>query len=778
MNTKTVFTMNEKQLTSIPHELQAYAQWVVWRIQDRDGKPTKVPFQTNNLNAHAKCNDPKTWSVFKETIPTVQRNPTVGLGFVFSQEDPFTGIDLDKCRDPQTGKLDPWAEQIVTDLNSYTEVSPSGTGVHILVKGKLPPGSRRKGQIEMYESHRFFCMTGQHMPETPQSIESRQAQLDTLHSQVFPKRGPELGERNELPLNTSGSMLSDDELLLKARQSKHGKAFKQLYEGYWQDRYRSQSEADLALCGQLAFWTGGHLEQMDRLFRASGLMRSKWDERHYADGRTYGQGVLNRAFEETRGVYRGDNPNGTKKKKASPADLAEQFLRVSNLRPAEGLHLRWYREEWFKFDGRIFVVLPLQDLRAEIMKFIQHSPFRDQANQTVVKNILVNLEAFCLIPSRGTFPAAQVNGKWVECPNKLVFLNGVVDLGDLIQGEANPEIQPHSPHLVSTIGLPFTYDQQAQCPQWQTFLQQILPDIDARQLLQEIFGYCLTPDTSLQKFFLFEGSGGNGKSVVLRVLTMLLGPDNVSSLPLELFGATHSLEVTLGKLANLTTDIGEMDRIAEGLLKQFTGEDLMFINPKYRKPFSAKPTAKLIMAANIRPPFRDKSEGIWRRLMILPFPITIPEEKRDAHLTDKLMKEMPGIMIWAIDGAQRLRRRGKFEEPLCSKVARKEFQLEANPARQYLVENYRELTEKEIKEDPVGLWDIEVEDLYLGYLVHCKRGKLHPLGQSNFGKEVFRAFPTVKRVRRAYGSNGFRPWMYRGIVCDYGKNREAQPEVS
>ena len=109
-----------------------------------------------------------------------------------------------------------------------------------------------------------------------------------------------------------------------------------------------------------------------------------------------------------------------------------------------------------------------------------------------------------------------------------------------------------------------------------------MPDPDCRLLLREIFGYCLTYDTSLQKFFLFEGVGANGKGVVLRILTILLGEANVSSLPLELFGASHGLESTLGKLANITSELGDMDRVAEGLLKQFTGEDSMYFNPKYR----------------------------------------------------------------------------------------------------------------------------------------------------------------------------------------------------
>ena len=136
---------------------------------------------------------------------------------------------------------------------------------------------------------------------------------------------------------------------------------------------------------------------------------------------------------------------------------------------------------------------------------------------------------------------------------------------------------------------------------WEAFLGQVLPDPESRQLLQEIFGYCLTYDTSQQKFFMFEGNGANGKGVVLRVLTLLLGVKNISSLPLESFSEKHDLVVTCGKLVNLTSEVGDLDKVGEGLLKQFTCEDMMHFNPKYYPPFSTKPTARLIVATNVRP---------------------------------------------------------------------------------------------------------------------------------------------------------------------------------
>lgn len=152
------------ELTSIPEELRALKGWVCWRLEVRDGKPTKVPYDPNS-GRKASVSDPATWGWFSDAIiawgETIGKpGGMTGMGFVFSASDPYCGIDLDGCRDPETGAIQPWAVEAIRKLDGYTEISPSGSGIHIIVKGALPPGRRRKGAIEMYDSGRFFCMTG------------------------------------------------------------------------------------------------------------------------------------------------------------------------------------------------------------------------------------------------------------------------------------------------------------------------------------------------------------------------------------------------------------------------------------------------------------------------------------------------------------------------------------------------------------------------------------------------------------------------------------------
>ena len=141
---------------SIPEELKVRPQWVVWRAVGE--KPDKVPYSART-GRKASSTNLMTWSTFEETQGAYKSGEYAGLGFVFSSGDPFTGVDLDGCVDAKTGEVAAWAMEIVHYLDSYTELSASGTGLHIIVQGLQVP-NRRKGEVEVYSSKRFFTVTG------------------------------------------------------------------------------------------------------------------------------------------------------------------------------------------------------------------------------------------------------------------------------------------------------------------------------------------------------------------------------------------------------------------------------------------------------------------------------------------------------------------------------------------------------------------------------------------------------------------------------------------
>jgi putative DNA primase/helicase len=280
-------------LSNIPHDIKLKRQWVCYNHSKEPISP--------RTGQKAKANDPATWGTYQDAVSYCDKhrgNGIVGIGYEFSADDDYIGVDLDKCRDPESGDFEQWAADIIARLESYTEISPSGTGFHVIIKGKLPAGGNRKGPLELYDSGRYFTMTGNHLPGTPPTIENRQAEIEALHNDVFGK--PQAPQKNAPP--GVALDLSDRELLDKALSADNGPKFAGLYNrGDWGGWYPSQSEADLGLCSMLAFWCGPDPERIDRLFRQSGLMRDKWDRRQA--GSTYGRLTIEKALSQTTEYY-------------------------------------------------------------------------------------------------------------------------------------------------------------------------------------------------------------------------------------------------------------------------------------------------------------------------------------------------------------------------------------------------------------------------------------------------------------------------------------------
>ena len=178
-------TLNTISDSNIPDTIRDIQQWICWREEERDGKPTKIPTKPYDTSGspNARSDEPSHWRDFDTALTYHRegRTKTDGVGFVFSTETEIVGVDLDSCRDSETGDLDGWAQDIVERLDSYTEVSPSGTGVHVLVTGQLPDGRNRRGEIEMYDDGRFFTVTGEHVDGTPLDIHRRQDAIIGVH---------------------------------------------------------------------------------------------------------------------------------------------------------------------------------------------------------------------------------------------------------------------------------------------------------------------------------------------------------------------------------------------------------------------------------------------------------------------------------------------------------------------------------------------------------------------------------------------------------------------
>jgi DNA-binding transcriptional ArsR family regulator len=178
----------------IPLELRERSQWVVMRlVKDiKTGKLKKVPYQCNAIKADVT--EPSTWATFAEVNDAFKGGSYDGIGYVFTESDPYVGVDVDGCRDSATCIAKPWAQQIIDQLDSYTEISVSGTGFHCLVKATKPPQSKsRVDSLEIYSSGRYFVVTGEHVKGTPLTINTRQAQLESVMTEYkFAQQIPRL----------------------------------------------------------------------------------------------------------------------------------------------------------------------------------------------------------------------------------------------------------------------------------------------------------------------------------------------------------------------------------------------------------------------------------------------------------------------------------------------------------------------------------------------------------------------------------------------------------
>jgi putative DNA primase/helicase len=299
----------------IPDSMTSREQWLCWREEERDGKPTKVPINPAD-GKWASTTDPGTWSTF-DIAYEFATEWDHGLGFVFTEIDPLVGVDLDDCRDPGSGRPTPVAKEVVGALDSYTEVSPSGEGYHVILQGRLPSDRNRRGKVEMYEKKRFFTVTGDHVEGTPTSAKERPEELDEVYYEHIGAETTADGGEGA-PSHSDAPALSDSELIRRAGAAKNGEKFQRLWQGKTTG-YASQSEADMALCCLLAFWTGGDAKRMDSLFRQSGLMREKWDEQHYADGSTYGEVTRARAVDVTDEFYEPASGNETASAGSQPS---------------------------------------------------------------------------------------------------------------------------------------------------------------------------------------------------------------------------------------------------------------------------------------------------------------------------------------------------------------------------------------------------------------------------------------------------------------------------
>lgn len=343
-------------------------------------------------------------------------------------------------------------------------------------------------------------------------------------------------------------------------------------------------------------------------------------------------------------------------------------------------------------------------------------------------------------------PVSEINSN----PFILNLRNGLFNVLD-------DSFRPHTPEYLSTVQIKASYVPDAVCPQFIKYLESML-GAEEVALVQEIFGYLLLPVNKAQKSFVFVGAPNAGKSTLLNVVQeILLGSENVSNIPWQNLADRFNKAELFGKLANIFADLPSKSIDDNGMFKALTGEDFITAERKNKDPFSFRPYARFLFSCNEIPRnYGDRSEGFYRRLIIIRFEKSVPKGKRDPNLTEKLAAERDGILMWALSGLKRLIASGyEFNETEKTVAELERYRIESNSVLSF-AKMYCICEEKgaEVR-----------DDLFLRYKEYCGNAGMKPVSQTNFNREMEAGFPDITRGRDKISKR--RIW--RGITfCEGG----------
>jgi putative DNA primase/helicase len=529
-------------------------------------------------------------------------------------------------------------------------------------------------------------VTGQQIEAAPTTIEPRQVELGAFLADTFPEADPAASESSA---DGAGNDLDDATLLGRARLATNGERFRQLYdEGDWQGAgYPSQSEADLALCCLLTWWTNRDSARVDRLFRGSKLMRTKWDTRR--GDSTYGADTIKKAMALVAGGYTEKVPSNTTDW-ATPSPLTagattetptstRPAYRCSDTGNAERFrdkhrhHVRYCPEwrSWVYFDGRRWVedvggIIVDQLMKDTLFGLYDESKRMDEDDAQKLRKWAATCESAgkrsaALELARSEMPVYarefDTNPYILNCPN------GTLDLrtGQLRLARA----EDYCTKVTAA-----EYVEGAQDATWTTFLLEKFPDIATRDWAQRLAGCILlgirTEDIMVNPY----GPSRTGKTTFCESLRRMLG-DYATSVQADTFmvsrrdngGAANRPDLARlqGVRLVVSAEAEEHQRLDEGLVKQITGGDPITAAAKYKDPVTFVPEFLWMLYGNHLVKVRDDEPAIWTRIRVLPFDVAVEKGQEDPRIKEYLInnpKAHAAILAWAVEGLARYQDEG------------------------------------------------------------------------------------------------------------------------
>lgn len=716
-------------------------RWVAWRNELHGGKPTKVPYAPDSRRG--KADDPSTWGIRKAAearASKIVNGQGGGIGIQLGSlgaDMHLGGIDLDSCI-AGDGTLAPWAAEIISTVPTYTERSPSGHGLKLffcIAREDVRPflgrigvqpdawGTRRgiPGQdgrdhgpaIEIYLARRYFAVSEDRWPEAPDEL----ATLDTATLDRLAWLIPTAKSAGARGWNGADSSRSAIAFRMGLAMCRGGRSFEEFCHAVRTDRETAEwySEKGVANDGR----------ELRRIWQKA--------ERD-------GQAELPLVIDPR-----------------APYDIARSFLDVLFVEDGRRT-LHRHRGGFFAWNGTAFPEADEEGLKAKLYTFLDQciafdanrSKRQVKPNMRMVGNVLDALGAAAQLDSTISAPAWLDQAPDLPAAEIISCANGLLHLPTVT-------LLPHTPAFFTHNAVDFAFDHGAAEPRhWLQFLHQLWPaDQTAIETLQEIFGYCLTAETSQQKMFLIVGPKRSGKGTIARVLTGIVGLANSVAPTLAGLATNFGLAPLIGKRVAIISDArlgGRADQhaIVERLLS-ITGEDAITIDRKYREAWTGRLQTRFLILSNELPRLADASGALAGRFVVLVLTRSF-YGREDRALTARLLTERAAILNWSIAGWRRLAERGYFVTPDPSADAVRELEDLGSPVGAFVRERCVIAPGR----------TVETTRLFELWCDWCRQqGRDHAGTAQTFGRDLRAVVPGLK-VTQPRGDDG-RLRLYEGI---------------
>ena len=738
---------------NLPKELKENALFCLWKYEMRNGRKTKVPYQTNGKRADSS--NKACFSDFDTVANLTQSYDGIGMGMF----QPFVAVDIDHCVDG--GKLSDMATDIVETLNSYTEYSPSESGVRIVAKADTLSYDKVKYYInnqkiglEVYVAgmtNKFVTLTGNTICEAP--IAERTNEIMAILDKYMQKPVVALN-----PKKIVGSYLSDESIIEKSAKSKQGEKFSALWNGEFET---SHSEADQALCAVLAFWCGGDTEQMDRLFRKSKLYREKWERNDYREM------TLQKALMQTKEFYKPVKSNAN-------TDFNDELQRLIELNPADTTKYPWTdigagklfadfykavlryvpeRRTWFDYQAgtwsadigglkamrRCMELANLLHLYAlEIKDEHQRKSYMDYSKRWQTHGYRVNVLKDAQVHHPISFLEFDTDPYIFNCSNGTLHL----DTGKFTE---------HISSDLLTKKSSVAYEPSAHSKRWNNFISEIMSNDQERALfLQKVFGYALSGDTHHECMsILYGATTRNGKGTLCESVLKVFGSYGCTSRPETIAqkNSTNSSQPSedVARLAGIRfVNIAEPGKslvLNAALVKNMTGNDTINARFLHENSFDFAPQFKLYINTNYLPVVNDMTVFTSGRVIIIPFERHFDESEQDKGLKHEFMKPevQSAILNWLLVGYKQLQLHG-LKMPQSVINATDQYEHDSNKTLLFIEDCLEEGTDYEER----------TSEVYNRYKSWCIENGQYAESMKNF-KQSLSAVVEVKRKRLKSG---------------------------